>query len=158
MIPYIPPSGMLAAVLISAAILCGHFLLIHRARGTGLDPTVAAGFSASMLTGGLLFGHWVKLLYVPGAWETIQSHPSVLWSIFRGQASFGGLLGALLGGLAYLRWKRQDRASVLRWFDQIALVFPYAWVLGRMNCAVMHDHPGIRTTSWIGVRYPDGVR
>jgi phosphatidylglycerol:prolipoprotein diacylglycerol transferase len=27
-----------------------------------------------------------------------------------------------------------------------------------MGCYLVHDHPGIRTSSWLGVRYPGGAR
>ena len=158
MFPYIQAPRMTAAVLVAAAILTGHFLLIRRARRAGLDTGTAAGFSASMLAGGLLMGHLVKLLYVPNFWTVVQGSPWILLRIFSGQASFGGLLGGLLGGLAYLRWRRSSLEATLRWFDLIAVVFPYAWILGRAQCVVVHDHPGIRTTSWLGVRYPDAVR
>ena len=29
---------------------------------------------------------------------------------------------------------------------------PFAWWIGRVGCYLVHDHPGIRTTSWLGVR------
>lgn len=158
MLPYIQAPRMTATVLVAAAILIGHFLLIRRARQAGLDTGTAAGFSASMLACGLVFGHLVKLFYVPTVWDAVQSSPALLLRIFSGQASFGGLLGGLLGGLAYLRWRGASLEATLQWFDQIALVFPYAWILGRAHCVVVHDHPGIRTTSWLGVVYPDGAR
>jgi phosphatidylglycerol---prolipoprotein diacylglyceryl transferase len=37
-------------------------------------------------------------------------------------------------------------------------VFPVAWVFGRMGCAVVHDHPGLRAGAWmpLAVAYGPG--
>ena len=37
-------------------------------------------------------------------------------------------------------------------------MFPRAWLFGRLGCTISHDHPGIRTESWLGVQYPGGAR
>ena len=166
MIPYpeIPPLAVgplrfpVASLLIAAAVLTGHFLLRARAKARGWDTGTAAGFSASMLVGGLIFGHLAKMLYYRDAWAHITSNPTMLLLILSGQASFGGILGGLASGAAYLRWAGQRGPDLLKWFDLFASVFPFAWILGRMHCFVVHDHPGIRTQSWLGVRYPDAVR
>jgi phosphatidylglycerol:prolipoprotein diacylglycerol transferase len=134
-------------VLVALAILVGHFLLVRRARGTTLDASLAPGLSASMLVGGLVFGHLVKLLYVPDAWHLVTDHPATLIQIFAGQASF-----------AYLRWNGVRGGEIVRWLDLFASVFPSAWIFGRLHCYLVHDHPGMRTTHWLGVRYPDGAR
>ena len=36
--------------------------------------------------------------------------------------------------------------------------FVVAWIFGRLGCSIVHDHPGVRTTFFLGVRYPDGTR
>jgi len=166
MIPYfeVPPLPLgpfqveATAILVALAILTGHLLLIRRARLQGLDPQLAAGFSAAMLAGGLIAGHLVKLAYLPNAWALIQQQPLLLVRILDGQASFGGIAGAILAGFAYLRLRGIPPSRTLPWFDSIAAVFPYAWFFGRLHCVLIHDHPGIRTSSWLGVRYPDAVR
>jgi len=48
--------------------------------------------------------------------------------------------------------------TVTRYLDALAFVFPRAWLFGRIGCALSHDHPGIPTQNWLGVRYPDGTR
>lgn len=166
MIPYLtlpnlqigPLSINPTSLMVAMAILTGHLLLIRRARKSGFDAQLTAGFSFSMLVSGFIFGHLVKLLYSADCWNLVREHPSQLVALFSGQASFGGLGGGLLGGWIYLRLRKVDAAGTLRLFDCLALVFPYAWFFGRMHCVIGHDHPGLRTTSWLGVRYPDAVR
>ena len=111
-----------------------------------------------MLVGGLIGGHLVKLLYIEHAWEIVRREPKLLLQLLNGQASFGGFAGAILAGLVYLRLHGIDRRPTLVLFDCIAQVFPFAWILGRLHCVLVHDHPGIRTTNWLGVRYPDAIR
>jgi len=40
----------------------------------------------------------------------------------------------------------------------MAYVFPLSWAIGRLGCSLVHDHPGIRSDSWLAVRYPDWPR
>ncbi|MDP8979305.1 MAG: hypothetical protein M3O35_01795, partial [Acidobacteriota bacterium] len=35
---------------------------------------------------------------------------------------------------------------------------PFAWMIGRLGCALAHDHRGLPSTSWIAVRFPEGPR
>lgn len=160
-VPYLPLGPVQvepSAILVAIAIVTGHLLLLRRAGRQGFDRQLAAGFSASMLAGGLIVGHVVKLAYIPHAWELIKQQPLLLVRLLNGQASFGGIAGAILAGVAYLRLRGVPPRQVLLWFDLIAAVFPYAWFFGRLHCVLVHDHPGIGTSSWLGVRYPDAVR
>jgi phosphatidylglycerol:prolipoprotein diacylglycerol transferase len=166
MIPYIEDSDIaiglfrfkLSVILVVSAIIVGHLLLIRRAKKRDFDTALVAEFSAMMLVGGLIGGHLVKLFYIEHAWEILRREPKLLLQLLNGQASFGGLAGALVAGLIYLRLRRFDRMRTLELFDCIAQVFPFAWILGRLHCVLVHDHPGVRTTNWLGVRYPDAVR
>lgn len=164
MIPYldlsvlpVPVAVIAGRVLVALAIVLGHFLLIARARRIGLDSTTASVFSACLIGGGLLLGHWFKFLYWPSVWSRLTEHPLALIDVSFGQASLGGIVGGLLCGWAFLRWKAPADHR-LQYLDALAFVFPYPWMLGRLHCALLHDHPGIRTTHWLGVRYPDGTR
>lgn len=166
MIPYItfrwivigPISVDVTALLVAAAILIGHVLFVREAGKRGFDEPMVAWLSAVMVMGGLILGHLMKLLYLPDPWAFVQKYPAELVRLLRGQASFGGLFGGLLAGWLYLRWRKVDGKGILRLMDCLALVFPYAWFFGRLHCAVAHDHPGVRTDSWLGVKYPDAVR
>ena len=40
----------------------------------------------------------------------------------------------------------------------IAYSLPFAWMLGRLGCALAHDHRGLWSTNWIAVRFPEGAR
>ena len=128
-------------VLVLTAILVGWRLTVWRARRVGLDPETASRLAQYMVMAGFA-GAWVARtqIYARGEWT--------------GFSSFGGLAGGLLAGWFVLR--RTGR--IAQYFDAIAAVFPIAWIIGRTGCFVAHDHPGIRSESWIAVRYPGGAR
>jgi phosphatidylglycerol:prolipoprotein diacylglycerol transferase len=141
--------------LIVLGILVGYFTMLRRARRAGLDPNRAAALCAWALIPGFLVAHWFKLLYEPGL---IRSDPWALVRIFNGSASFGGVIGGLMGAAIFFRRSRMSLGEVWRYLDVLAFSFLCGWIFGRLSCYLAHDHPGIPTASWLAVRYPEGPR
>ncbi len=74
----------------------------------------------------------------------------------KGYSSFGGAFGAALASALYLRTlPRSDRLPTL---DAAIYAFPFGWTLVRLGCFLQREHPGVRTDSILGIRYPDGFR
>ncbi len=75
-------------------------------------------------------------------------------------------MGGAAGLAAYLllrpapsaRKAKQTAPSALTRADVALQAFVVAWIFGRLGCAVVHDHPGARTSFFLGVRFADGVR
>src|SRR6185295_13710423 len=107
---------------------------------------LSAGFAGALL---------LKLVYAPGFLHVLLTDPRGLLGMAGGIASFGGLFAGLAGGVIYL-WRTVKAPAMWGYMDALAFVFPRAWLFGRIGCALSHDHPGMRTASWIGVRYPGG--
>ncbi len=141
-------------LLVCTAALVGHLLILRRAEKTGLEPSIAGWLSLWMILFGFAGSFLFKFSYRP------EYLLNILASVRRppGIASFGGIFGGLLAGLLYLKWRYPKRAEKLRYMDAVAWAFPSAWIFGRAGCALAHDHPGIRTSSWLGVQYPGGTR
>ena len=38
--------------------------------------------------------------------------------------------------------------------EPIAFGMPFAWIFGRMGCASVHDHIGVRTNFFLGINFP----
>lgn len=145
----IRPFGALVVV----AVAVGVWLSIRQARRRQISLKLMVDFMYFVVLGGFLGGHVFELLfYAP---EVVRSDPWSLLSVAQGQSSFGGFLGATLSAL-FWRWLR--KADLLAVAEVVSSSFPAAWVIGRIGCAVAHDHPGIRSDLWFAVAYPAGGR
>lgn len=117
-------------LLASAAILTGWILTRRYATRIGLDPETGSRLARLLVLGGFA-----------GA-------------VAAGFSSIGGLIGAGLTGVAFLK----ATGRTLRYFDATALAFPPAWILFRAGCALAHDHIGVASSSLLAVRFPGGPR
>jgi prolipoprotein diacylglyceryltransferase len=64
----------------------------------------------------------------------------------------------LVAAILYCLVRRLSRFETLRRLDLLAFAMPMAWMIGRLGCALAHDHPGPFSTRWIAVRFPEGAR
>jgi len=163
-IPYFPqPSFRLGPFhwyafqpLVVLAIVGGYWGVVLRADRLGLDRARASRFCLWILICGFLFGHWVKLL-LPDPSRALERWWLLLWP-FAGQASFGGLLGGMIGVLGWTCRERISGRQLWRWLDVLAFVWPFALGIGRFACTLAHDHRGVWTDHWLAIRYPEGTR
>lgn len=142
------PTGLLSA----AGLVVGLLVAARAARADGLDhrPLVRAVVLAA--GAGLVGAHLVHLL---------AYHPEELadpWALLRlgdGLSSIGGLAGGAAGmALAF----RGRTPGLGRHGDALALGLAPGWALGRVGCALVHDHPGRRTAFPLAHPFPDGPR
>ncbi len=101
---------------------------------------------------GLIGGHFMHIF---------AYHPELLvdvWVVFRvwdGLSSMGGVLGALLGIFIYFR---RVKVPLTPYLDPLALGTSVGWSIGRFGCFLVHDHPGVRTDFPLAVDFPGGPR
>ena len=104
MVPYINiPSvklfGLLPiqpfGVLVGVGIVIGYWLARARAKRVGLNPDHAGDAGVWGVVGGFVVGHWFSVIfYFP---EQILENPLVLFAVWGGLSSFGGVVGGILG-------------------------------------------------------------
>lgn len=82
-------------------------------------------------------------LYEPGFYI---AHPAELIKIWHGGlSSFGGFLGALGAAMLYSRTKGKEWMKKVKWPHILSvgtLPFLMGWMIGRVGCVMIHDHPG----------------
>ncbi|HEY5961346.1 MAG TPA: prolipoprotein diacylglyceryl transferase family protein [Polyangiaceae bacterium] len=139
--------------LVALAVIFGAWLSLRQARRRKLAPTAMIDLLYWVSIGGFLGGHVFDVLFYHPALAVQQ--PWLLLDIASGQSSFGGFVGATLGALL---WRLVRRRPLGPYAEAVASSFPAAWVVGRLGCAVAHDHPGIRSQLWFAVAYPSGGR
>jgi phosphatidylglycerol---prolipoprotein diacylglyceryl transferase len=106
------------------------------------------------LIGGFLGARLMHVVFYEPAWYV--AHPSYIFAVWQGGfSSFGGFCGAGCG--AYLALFRSGLVS--RWkqvLDEYLYAAVYGWTVGRVGCAMIHDHWGIPCSCPLAVRLPDG--
>ena len=146
------PFGLLVGIAIATA----YFMARARAARCGLSQASISHILLWMLIPGFIAAHMT--LMIIEQWPQVAVDPLLLIWPLRGIRSFGGLLGGMLGAVVAIRRLRLTAAEAWKYLDGLAFVFPFAWAIGRMGCALAHDHVGRASTSWLAVRFPVGPR
>jgi len=156
-VPYvghIEPSISSFGALTVLGVYLNYILAAKYAADRGLDAKKMDEFFVWITVSGFVGGHvFDALFYHP---QMVLDNPLHLLMIWKGLSSYGGFLGALIGGMAF---KYAKRENILPYSDAVGTAFTWGWVFGRAGCAVVHDHPGRLSDAWYAVRYPapDGV-
>jgi phosphatidylglycerol:prolipoprotein diacylglycerol transferase len=166
MIPYleVPPLhiGVVLSLqpfglLVVSGCLVGYAVSRAHAKRVGLDPSAFRRLVLWVLLPAFIVAHWVSMLfYFPSA---VWQHPASLLTINTSLSSYGGFMGAALG--AWLYWRRHGQRDQLACWpaaDAIAVGWLAGWIFGRLGCTVAHDHPGLASTFFLAVNYPQGPR
>ena len=139
--------------MVALGFIAGASLAAKRAEKTGLSAKAINDVAMLCLIFGILGAHVVSLL---------GEKPSVLWTepwillqVWSGLSSYGGFLGA---GIAVVVYFRRKKLSFFPYADAIMFgLFP-GWMLGRIGCFSVHDHPGRLSDFFLAVQFPGGAR
>jgi phosphatidylglycerol:prolipoprotein diacylglycerol transferase len=144
--------------LIAIAIAVGYFVAVHRAKLYGIGREHFTQLGLCVIAAAFIGGHLAKFIYSPESWRMIFIQPAILFHLLTGQASFGAFIGGYLAALLFLFFNRISYWDSYLYADAACFALPFAWWIGRAGCYLVHDHPGVRTTSFLGVQYPGGTR
>jgi phosphatidylglycerol:prolipoprotein diacylglycerol transferase len=154
MIPYIeqpvwnvgPLTIHAFGVAVAAAIWYGLTMADRRFEQSSLDAVVGKQLGGWMIVGGILGAHLLAVLvYFP---DKLRDDPWLLLRVWEDISSFGGMLGGLAGAFLFfaIRQPESTRRTRVSYLDAVAFVFPGALAIGRVGCALAHDHPGVVTS------------
>ncbi len=132
-------------------------LEMARARGikTGLQVHDVVDGIVAIVGSGFVVGHLVHVLaYNPQQLET--DGVMALLRLWAGFSSMGGFLGAVIGSVVFYKLIR--KRDYFAHADAVMYGFPFGWVFGRLGCFLAHDHIGIKTDFFLGVKFPGGTR
>jgi phosphatidylglycerol:prolipoprotein diacylglycerol transferase len=143
-------------LMLVAAVLLGGYIMVKRACVLKMSGHLMFSVSQWAIACGLIGADLAKFAmdYTP----VIRAHPSIVFTTSFGIRSIGGVAGGLMGALICCRLRRVSWFETFRMLDIMAFAMPFAFMVGRLGCALVHDHPGIPSTSWIAVQFPDGPR
>jgi phosphatidylglycerol:prolipoprotein diacylglycerol transferase len=134
--------------LVVLGIVLGLRACRRYARERGLADGLIDDAAWWALCGGFIGAHLVAVLaYHP---ERVLAEPWILFAIWSGISSTGGFLGALVGVLA---WSRRRRQPLLPIADALVFGLLVGFTIGRLGCALVHDHVGIEAdaSAWLAI-------
>lgn len=164
MIPYIPHPTLeiggyeLTAfrTLVLAAVLVHFFLVVRYADRFRVDVQQAGNLCIWAIAIGLMSAHVFDMLfYFP---EQVRANPLVLLEFWGTLSSTGGMLGGILGLLVVMKIQKVPPLDVARFMDLCLFALPFTLGVGRLGCALQHDHLGRSSTHFLAVAFPDGPR
>ena len=120
--PAHPPSIKPFGTVVAIGVCVGYMLALRHAKQRGLDPTKMADFMLWALLGAFAGAHVLDAVFYHPA-EVARS-PLYLFAIWEGLSSYGGFIGAALGGFA---WRAKTREPLM---------------------------PGTVSDAWFAVRFP----
>ena len=143
-------------VLVALAIVTEFQIVVRRAPHHGIERATAASLLGWAIGLGIVSAHVFDVIaYYP---EKLIENPLELLRIWGGISSFGGMIGGLLGVFLVMRRRGMSAADMLRFVDCLLFALPFTLAVGRLGCALQHDHPGISSDHWLAVNFPDGPR
>lgn len=123
---------------IAMAVIVGASFARRRAEQMKLDFDLFIDSFFWVIPGGFLISHFVSvILYFP---ERIAKNPLTLLYVWEGISSFGGFLGGIVVAYLFFRWKK---VPVLPYMEAQAYGLIPGFLIGRVGCAITHDHPGM---------------
>src|SRR5687768_3620136 len=139
------PFGMIVAV----GVLIGAWVMRLYAEKRGVDDDHLRGMTGWITVTGFIGAHVFDVLVYNRA--ELAKDPLILIKLWQGISSYGGFIGGTLGFLFYCWWKR---LLPLFWSDTGLLGLLVAFSIGRIGCALVHDHVGTATDFFLGYDYP----
>ncbi len=146
----IQPFGVLAA---TGIFLAGKLLAREAAR-RGLDPVPVEKAAGWAVIGGIVGAHLVHVLFYHPE-ELREGGLLQLFKVWDGLSSTGGVIGGLLAVLVYFH---REHLRFSRFADVFALAVAPGWMVARLGCFSVHDHPGVLTSFPLAVAFPQGAR
>ena len=152
-IPYfdVPTLGPLQpfGVIVAVGVLIGAWVMRRYAEKRGVDDDELRGLTGWITVTGFIGAHVFDVLVYNYA--EFERDPIILIKLWQGISSYGGFIGGTLGYLFFCWWKR---LIPLFWSDVGLLGLLVAFSIGRIGCALVHDHVGTATDFFLGFDYP----
>lgn len=141
-------------ILVVLGVLIGSYMTNKRGKQLGLSADHVYDMIFWTLLPGFISAHVLDVVF----YSDSPLWPQRFYELIdiRGRlSSMGGFLGAVLG---LFFWCKRHKQPILPYADSLAYGLAFGWIFGRLGCFVVHDHPGIPTSFFLGVDYPDTRR
>ncbi len=110
-----------------------------------------------MLVGGFIGARLVHIIAYEPSYFLAQ--PLEMFKIWHGGlSSFGGFFGAGIGFWLYAKKKKISQEQLYRIANELGFAAVFGWMVGRVGCAMIHDHWGVPCNCPFAIATPSGGR
>lgn len=135
-------------IFIGAGVILGVLLAMYEAKRTGQNPDTYVDFVLYALIISVI---GARLYYVIFSWDFYSQHPEKIFAIREGGlAIYGGIIGGVLTGIVYCKWKKQKFWLMA---DTAAPSLLVGQILGRWGNFFNREAFGGYTDSLFAMRY-----
>lgn len=127
-------------VIVVLGIMFGMWLMPRRAEKYNLDQFRLQGLAMACIVVGFVGAHVFDVLFYQ--MDKLKEDPILIFKIWAGISSYGGLLGGIAGFYYYVK---RYKLPIGVYADVILWGFLPAFTIGRIACTVVLDHPGAAT-------------
>lgn len=132
-------------VMVALSIVAAYLLSEYRAKKKGLDYECIFTLAIWCLVSGAIGS---KLLFFITIFDEVVKNPAIILDFQNGFVVYGGILGGILGGYGYCRYKKWN---FWEYFDMVMPQIALAQGIGRIGCFLAGCCYGRETTSSIGI-------
>lgn len=135
-------------LLVAVAVAVGLFVAVRRGRKMGLPDDMLYGTALWVLVGGVV---GARALHVIDQADYYAVNPGRIVAVWDGGiALMGGIIGGLVAGVLYARWRRYPVAALADAAPEALLL---AQAIGRIGCLLNGDAYGVATGESWGLVY-----
>jgi len=134
--------------IVLAGVTLGGLAMVGTARRYAIATGEALGLAGVLVLVGLIGAHVFDVLCYQ------RGEPGVWLRVLSGISLYGALIAVSATTAIWAQARRIELAGLA---DCVALGVLVAVVVGRIGCALVHDHPGVPTELPIGVDFPNRV-
>jgi phosphatidylglycerol---prolipoprotein diacylglyceryl transferase len=153
-LPSLPGIGRIPiqvfGIIVAAGVFIGVEICARYARRRAVDEDDFRSLVGWVIISGFIGAHVFDVLAYQS--DKIASDPLIFLKIWAGISSYGGVLGAVVGYLIFL--KRHPGRWPALWADICVSGFVTGFTIGRIGCTVVSDHVGRQTDFVLGMDYP----
>ena len=156
-IPLGPLTIQVWGLFVALGILLSLWIIKKRSVYNKISVELLYDIVLWTLVGGFIGARLVHIV----AYEPLYflAQPLEMFKIWHGGlSSFGGFFGAAVGFFWYTKKKRFSSAQVYQIANELGFAAVFGWMVGRVGCAMIHDHWGVPCSCPFAIATPSGGR
>jgi phosphatidylglycerol:prolipoprotein diacylglycerol transferase len=142
---------------VALGMVLTFLIILKRGKKLGFDVEKILDLGILMLISGFVFARLFHVFFYN--LNYFIENPIDIIKIWEGGlSSFGGFFGAILVFFIFVKKDKYIKEKLLNIADLFAFSALYGWMLGRVGCVMIHDHPGRLYNSIFSYNSEKGLR